>query len=76
MEVFRKARIAIERWVDDARHRPLVLRGDYAAIMQHPGLIGVLEQFAAYGPVLETGLRQHLAVMVENRRKHYSARPD
>jgi hypothetical protein len=74
MEVFRKARVAVENWVDDERNRPLVLRGALEEIHQDPGLRGILQPFAGYGPLLREKLLMHLAFMVENRRKYYAAR--
>jgi hypothetical protein len=76
MEVFRQARIAVENWVDDEGRRPLILRGDVQEITRDGELAALLQQFAGYGPVMREKLLRHLAFLVENRRKYYSARPD
>ena len=72
-EVFRKARTAIENWVDDDSRRPLILSGDLEAIKNDPQLLAILRQFQGYGSAMHDKLAQHLEFMVENRRKYYAA---
>jgi hypothetical protein len=73
MEVFRKGRLAIEHWVDDDNHGPLVVRGNTAEIAKLPEMCAIFDQFADCGPVMKEKLLKHLAFMVENRRRYYLA---
>ncbi|HYV36420.1 MAG TPA: GYF domain-containing protein [Gemmataceae bacterium] len=75
MEVFRQARIAVERWVDDEANRRLIMKSKFADIVNSPQLEAVLEPFVEYGPVMKEKLLKHLDFMVENRRSYYSACP-
>jgi hypothetical protein len=77
LELFRKGRVAIENWLDDPGQRALVLQGDLEEVRAAPGLATLLERVADKGPpVLREKLLHHLAFLVENRRKYYTARPD
>jgi hypothetical protein len=72
-EVFRKARTAIENWVDDDSRRSLVLTGDLNWIQKEPSLAAIFRQFQGYGSSMQEKLTQHLEFMVQNRRKYYAA---
>jgi hypothetical protein len=72
-EVFRKARIAIENWIDDDSRRPLILSGDLQAIKKDPTLQALFQKNQGYGAAMEQKLWRHLEFMVENRRKYYAA---
>lgn len=73
MEVFRKARTAIEYWVDDEKHRPLVLSGDIAAMQREPEVQAILLESSKYGSPMLEKLQAHLAFLLENRRKYHAA---
>ena len=73
-EAFRKARIAIENWVDDDTRRPLIRKGDLTAIKQDKGLVALLKRYEGFGAPMRDRLVKHLEFMVENRRKYYLAR--
>jgi hypothetical protein len=72
-EVFRKARIAVEHWVDEDSHRPLILAGDLSTIKKDVLLLAIFRQFQGFGPAMQEKLMHHLEFMVENRRKYYAA---
>ena len=72
-EVFRKARTAIENWVDEDSRRALVLSGDIDAIKKDAQLSALLRQYDGFGSALRDKLIHHLEFMVENRRKYYAA---
>jgi len=76
MEVFRDARLATERWVDDESRRSLILEASWDQIVNNPDLLAVLKPFSEHGPVMEEKLLKHLAFMIENRRSYYAACPD
>jgi hypothetical protein len=73
MAAFHQTRAALNRWVDDDGHRDLVLRGDTDDIEDSAGVVALLDEYAGYGPVMREKLLKHLAFMVENRRKYYTA---
>jgi hypothetical protein len=73
-EVFRKARLAIENWVDEDCNLPLVMAGDLGAIKKNGPLLAIFERYQKYGLSLKEKLTHHLEFMVENRRKYYAAR--
>jgi hypothetical protein len=72
-EVFRKARIAIENWIDDDSRRPLIMSGDLQAIKRDATLQALFQKSQGYGAAMEQKLWRHLEFMVENRRKYYAA---
>jgi hypothetical protein len=71
LEVFRKARLAIESWVDDANNQELVANGAPEEISVR--VQDLLRDYAAYGPELEQKLTRHLFFMIDNRRKYFQA---
>ncbi len=73
LEVFRKARILIESWVDDDKNRLRILHADLSEIKKHPEVCSLLQQFANHGPTMVNKLERHLEFMIENRRKYYQA---
>jgi hypothetical protein len=73
-EVFRKARTAIENWVDEDGNQPLIQQGDLAAIKGHPAVEAILGRYAGYGKEMVQKLTRHLEFMVDNRRRYYLAR--
>jgi hypothetical protein len=76
MEVFRRARTEVERWLDQGSSRPLVLDLDLEAIRNHREIQKVLESYAGYGEAFRAKLLRHLEFMAENRNKYYTARPE
>jgi hypothetical protein len=72
-EIFESACVALRRWVDAPGNRPLIVAGDLDAIDRVP----ILRQFFAgvqrYGPDMSDRLRKHLAFLVDNRRKFFTA---
>jgi hypothetical protein len=73
IEVFRKARTAIENWVDDDHNRLRIEHADWDEIQQAPSLQALFAKYAPYGQELLDRLTRHLAFLVENRRKFYRA---
>jgi hypothetical protein len=71
MEVFRTARREIDRWVDHEQHRAFIVNRTPAEIVRIAEVGGLLKKYAEHGPVLKDKLLQHLAFMVENRKKYY-----
>jgi hypothetical protein len=72
-EVFRKARTAIEQWVDDDGNRLRVLHGDLSEIKQQPGVRAIFNEYAGYGYEMLEKLTRHLDFLIQNRRKYYQA---
>lgn len=70
-EVFRKARTAIENWVDDDTNRLRILHADIQEILRSRGIQDIFREFAGFG--LRQKLEKHLAFMIENRRKYEMA---
>jgi hypothetical protein len=70
-EVFRKARTAIENWVDDDNNRLRILHADIKEIIHSPGIQAIFRDFAGFG--FRQKLEKHLAFLVENRRKYETA---
>jgi len=73
MEVFRAARLAIERWVDEDANRPLIEQRSATELAGMPEVTAIFERYANYGPQLRERLNNHLAFLVDNRRKFYAA---
>ena len=71
--VFRRGRTAVEHWVDEDSHRPLVLAGDLSTIKKDVLLLAIFRQFQGFGAAMQEKLMHHLEFMVENRRKYYTA---
>jgi hypothetical protein len=70
-EVFRKARTAIETWVDDDKNKLRILHADIQEIIRSPGIQEIFRDFAGFG--FRQKLEKHLAFLVENRRKYETA---
>jgi hypothetical protein len=73
IEVFRKARIAVEKWIDDEKNQLPMVNADLQEIKSHPEILAILDENANYGQEMRTKLEQHLEFLVENRRKYYQA---
>ena len=73
LEVFRKARLAIEAWVDADLNHLCIMQTEIEAIKSLPAIQGILREYANYGQAIQQKLLRHLEFMVENRRKYYSA---
>jgi hypothetical protein len=71
LEVFRKARFAIESWVDDDANRATVMHGEMNEIKRQPKIVAILKEYAGYGQALQDRLLQHLEFMVSNHRKYH-----
>jgi hypothetical protein len=76
MEVFRKARIELEHWLDKESSQPLVVALDLDAIRNHPEIRTILEAYDPYGETFRHKLLRHLEFMLENRCKYYTVRPN
>lgn len=76
MEAFRRARIAVENWVDDEAHRSLILTGDPQQLTRCPEVSALLHEYAVHGTVFGEKLARHFAFIVENRKQFYAARRD
>jgi len=72
-EIFHKARIHLDRWLDFDRNRGPILTGDLECIRQDPDIVRFMNYHARYGPDMVHKLWAHLQFMVENRRKYYCA---
>jgi hypothetical protein len=72
-KVFRKARTAIDNWVDDEKNRLRILHAELEEIKQTPAIQAILNQYAPYGEAMLDKLTRHLAFMVENRKMYYLA---
>ena len=73
MAVFRKARPAIEAWVDDEKNRECMLRNGPEELRQNPEIQAILQAYATYSSEMGDRLLRHLDFMVDNRRKFYRA---
>jgi hypothetical protein len=76
LEAFSRARIALANWVDGESSCSLILDGDAEEVLRDPKVIALLQRYAGYGPLFLEKLVHHLAFLVENRRKFYSAHRD
>ena len=72
-EAFRRARRAVELWVDAGQNWPLVA-GPAPALGRFPQAQQLLLEFDRFGPEMVQKLWHHLEFMAENRRKHHAAR--
>lgn len=72
-EVYEKARIHLDRWLDFDRNRRPILAGDMDFIRQDPDIVRFMSYHSRYGAALIHKLWNHLQFMVENRRKYYCA---
>jgi hypothetical protein len=72
-EVFRKARTAVEAWVDDDVNRACIMNTELEEIRRKPEIQVILHKYANYGQAMQEKLLRHLEFMVENRRKYYNA---
>lgn len=72
-EVFRKARIAIEAWVDNEANRACMMKASPEEIRERSDIQAIFHEYAAYGEDMEKKLARHLEFMVENRRSYYKA---
>jgi hypothetical protein len=72
-EVFRKARTAVEAWVDDEDNRACIMKTELEEIRRKSEIQVILHEYANYGQAMQEKLLRHLEFMVENRRKYYNA---
>ena len=72
-EMFRKARTAVEAWVDDEDNRACIMKTELEEIRRKPEIQVILHEYANYGQAMQEKLLRHLEFMVENRRKYYNA---
>ncbi|HMF16967.1 MAG TPA: hypothetical protein VKE98_07150, partial [Gemmataceae bacterium] len=70
-EVFRKARTAIENWVDDDSNKLRILNADIQEIIRSAAIQAIFRDFAGFG--FRQKLEKHLAFLVDNRRKYETA---
>jgi hypothetical protein len=73
LEVYLQAKKDVERWVDGEQNRDLVVAGDLEVIREDGRLLDVLRPYRCWGPGLMEKLWQHLAFVVENRRRFYAS---
>jgi hypothetical protein len=76
LDAFRKARFAVDDWLDGEDNRALVRTGDVEEIRRQPGINDIFTRYEDYGPAFDEKLRQHLAFTTENRARYYNARPN
>jgi serine/threonine protein kinase len=72
-EVFEKARIHLDRWLDFDRNRRPIMTGDMEFIRRDRDIQRFMQFHGRYGPEMLHKLWHHLQFMVENRRKYYCA---
>jgi hypothetical protein len=72
-EVYQKARVHLDRWLDFDRNHGPIMTGDMECIRQDPDIVRFMNYHARYGPDMVHKLWSHLQFMVENRRKYYCA---
>jgi hypothetical protein len=72
-ELFTKARIHLDRWLDFDRNRRPIITGDMDYIRQHPEIQRFMGYYGRFGEDIIHKLWNHLQFMVENRRKYYCA---
>jgi GYF domain 2 len=60
LEVFRKARTAIEAWVDDPVNRSCIMQADLDEIKRQPAIQAILQEYANYGNAMQEKLLRHL----------------
>lgn len=73
IEIFRKARTAIETWIDDDANRLCIMQAEIAEIGRKPEIQNILNEYDGYGKEMRDKLLRHLGFMVQNRRKYYQA---
>lgn len=72
-ELYYKARIHLDRWLDFERNRRPILAGDLDFIRQHPEIQRFMTFYSRFGEEMIHKLWNHLQFMAENRRKYYCA---
>jgi hypothetical protein len=73
VEVYLQAKKDVERWVDREQNRDLVVAGNLEVIRRDGQLLEVLQPYQCWGGGLMDKLWQHLAFVIENRRRFYAA---
>jgi hypothetical protein len=72
-DLLRKARFALEQWVDEEDSVDVVLAGDMEVIKQDPALQNIFRPMQSWGKEVVDKLWKHLEFTVQNRRKYYLA---
>jgi hypothetical protein len=75
-EIFRKGRIAVERWVDDDNNRSWIMSAAGDEVKTNPEVLALLREHADAGTEIHDKLLGHLEFLVENRRQYYLAMGD
>jgi hypothetical protein len=73
LEVFRKARLAVEQWVDDDQNRRWIMDTAAGDIKANPEVLVLIKAHADAGTEMHDKLLHHLEFMVDNRRQYYLA---
>ncbi len=72
-EVFRKVRIAVERWIDDDANHDLIACAPVDQIKAAPFVSSLFRDHEKYGSEFKEKLMRHLELLVDNRSKYYRA---
>jgi hypothetical protein len=75
-EIFRKGRIAVERWVDDDNNRSWIMSAPGDEVKTTPKVLALLREHADAGTEIHDKLLGHLEFLVENCRQYYLAMGD
>jgi hypothetical protein len=75
-EIFRKGRIAVERWVDDDNNRTWIMSAAGDEVKINPEVQALLREHADVGTEIHDKLLHHMEFIVENRRQYYLAMGD
>jgi hypothetical protein len=71
-EVYLQAKRELERWIDREQNRDRIVAGDLEALCRDRALLALLEPYRCWGPGLMAKLLQHLAFLLDNRRRFYA----
>jgi hypothetical protein len=72
-ELFRKARFALEQWVDEEDNVDTILIGDMEVIRREPAVAAILDVVGKYGSALVDKILKDMEFVVQNRKKYYLA---
>jgi hypothetical protein len=73
-DVYQRAQAALHAWADMDASRPVILSGDLKAVRRDVAIQVILQMVEKCGPQWVIRLWDHLAFIVDNRRKYYLAR--
>jgi len=73
MQAFRKARLAIEHWIDDEKNSLTIQQALPADVQGNLEILEIIRAYADWGAEMHDKLLSHVEFMVDNRRKYYQA---